>query len=488
MMVLRVVLFAGLARLLQPQDFGLFAACTSVLGILEVMTLLGVSPALVQRKDLSQRHISTACVLAAILGGLAAGGIWISAGWIAAMMKIAPLREVLRTVAPIFFIRGCSMVGYGLAVRAMRFSLTTFAEIVAFFAYGTTAVILALCGFGAWSLILAYVVQQGLLSLLVILPFSAQLSWRCYRKELGELLGFCSGMSVANIASYVASYGDNYVVGRVLGVESLGFYSRAYNLMQTFATSVTNTLDQVFFPSLARVQNETASLARALRLSTALVWLGYLPLTVILVLCAPAVVGLLLGAKWLPMVPAFRILVYGLVFRSGYKMAVTILKVQGKTARLAVTQIVYAAMVVLGATVGSRWGIEGAAGGVFVALGANYILVNFLGFRSIQQPFAVLWRDLAAALVLTVAVLGGSVAVGLLATRFGLNPVVRLTGTILAAGGICTLFVSVFAPVLVSLEVREFLGTLWRGMGKRWSKIGRRLSVLRPIKPYWAKA
>ena len=488
MMVLRVVLFACLARLLRPADFGLFAAATSILGILEVVALLGVSPALIQRKDLNARHISSACVLAGLFGAASAGAVWLTAGWIGHVMRIADLAEVLRTVAPIFFIRSCSMVGYGLAAREMRFSLTAFAEIVSFLVYGVTAVAMAFAGFGAWSLILGYVIQQGVLSLLVILPFSGALSLGIHRKEMGELLAFCSGISAANMATYIATQGDNYVVGRVLGVENLGYYSRAYNLMQTFATSVVNTLDQVFFPSLSKVQGDSASLAKALRLSVALVWYGYLPLSGVLVVCAPEVVTVLLGARWLPMVPAFRILVCGLVFRAGFKMGGTVLKVRGKASVLAATQVAYAAMVVGGAAWGSRSGIEGVAAGVWAALAVNYVLVNWLGFRLVGQRWLPLLRDLAGALILTGAVVAVAAAAAVATARLGWAPGWRLVAAAAALGALGTAGAAFRGASLAGREVREFLGTLWRDLRLRFAPIGRRLAGWTAARPAWGKS
>lgn len=488
MAVSRIVLFAILARLLMPADFGLYAACVSILGILEVITLLGVCPALIQRTELNSRHIATAFVLACAFGGAAAAGMWISSDWIARLMKIAPLGEILRAVSPIFFMRSFSMVGYGLAARDMRFSLITFAELASFLVYAIATVILALSGFGCWSLVIGYIIQQALYSLIVMLPYSAQLSWRVHRKELGELLRFCFGINVANIASYVAGQGDNYVVGRFLGVESLGFYSRAYNLMQTFVTSIINTLDRVFFPSLAKLQDDPAGLARTLRLSTALVWMGYLPLSALVSVCAPDIVAVLLGPKWTPMVETFRILTYGLTFRAGYKMAGTILTVQGRTSSMAMTQMVYAILIVLGTAIGSRRGIEGAAVGVLIALGANYLLVNFLGFRSVQQRFSDLRQDLLAAVGLAAALYTSSTVVLQLAIRFEFNPVVRLVCVGLSGLGIYLLFFTCFARALVSKETMDFLNSLWQSLTARWSKVGRKPDMPRPAETYPTKA
>ena len=162
----KVILFAGLARLLQPADFGLFAATTSVLGILEIVGLMGVGPSLIQRADLTRRHISTALFMSICFGGLASSVMWAAAAPIAASMKIAGLEQVLKIVSPIFFIRSLSMVGNGLASRDMSFSLMSRIEIFSYiFGYGLCSIILAALGFGAWALILGYIFQQALATL-----------------------------------------------------------------------------------------------------------------------------------------------------------------------------------------------------------------------------------------------------------------------------------------------------------------------------------
>lgn len=485
----RVVLFAGLARMLHPADFGLYAATTSVLGIVEIVALMGVGPSLIQREQLTDRHISTALVLSICFGGVATAGMWLAAGPISAAMKIAELKEILRVLSPIFFIRSLSMVGNGLASRAMDFSLISRIEIITYvFGYGLFSVVLAACGFGAWSLILGYVIQQGLGSLLICLPYGQKFSLKLHAKEVKDLLSFSSGISLANIANYIAQQGDYYVVGRMLGVESLGLYNRAYNLMQVSVAAVINALDRVLFPALSKLQNDLPSLAKALRLNTTLVWMIYLPLSAVLIVCARDVVAVLLGGKWLAMTGAFRILTVGLLFRAGYKMAGTVLKVRGQAFSFALTQFVYAAAVVIGAAMGAAAnGIQGTATGVLVALGINYLLLNFLGFRSVGQTLSGLYRELAAAVLLTVAVLAASLLAQQGASALGLNTILRLSCVGAAVSGVYFVSFRSLSRVLLSMETIEFMESTWQGLNGYRTKLGRRLRKWRPLRPQVAK-
>jgi PST family polysaccharide transporter len=268
-------------------------------------------------------------------------------------------------------------------------------------------------------------------------------------------------------------------VGRVLGVEALGLYNRAYNLMQFPVATVVNVLDSVIFPALAKVQTEAKSLARALRLSASLVLLAYLPLSTVLVICAPDVIVVLLGARWLAMVAPFRILCLGLIFRAGYKTAGTVLKVRGRAFLFAGTQLAYAALVIAGAAIGSRHGIAGVAVGVLGALGAHYLLLNYLGFRAVGQSFGFLRRDLLAALLVS-AVAGGAASAALtLATQAGFPAVARLASVGVAASGSCALLVWSGARTLVRPEVRAFVQMQGRRFAPTWTGLARRRGLSR---------
>lgn len=480
--VARMALFGLLARLLHASDFGLFAAVNSVIALVEVLFFQGISPALIQRRELTPRHVSSACFLSLGLGVLAVVGTWLMAGEIGKWMQMPELGAALRIASPILLIRSVSHIGYGLASRELNFALTSRVDLISFAAYAASAVVFAANGFGPWTLICAFGVQYAVGLTILTLPYSRQFSFVPHFQEIKELLGFASGISVANLGSHFAQNGDYYVIGRALGVESLGLYNRAYSLMQISVTAIINGLDTVLFPALSRIQGDRPALARCLRLNIAVVWLVYLPTSLLFIVVSPEMITVLLGAKWLPMVGAFRILSCGLMFRAGYKMAGTILKVQGIASVFAMIQGAYALLVILGALGGVAYGIEGASVGVLCALGLNFFLNNFLAFRSLEEKFTVLNRDLGAAVILS----GGTLVVSMTAVQAAralmLPPVLTLLCVGLSAVG---LYIAVFGVVLrklLSPEVVEFYSRAQGVVVGRGSKIRRKLIKLRPGK------
>lgn len=55
-----------------------------------------------------------------------------------------------------------------------------------------------------------------------------------------------------NIINYWARQADDLLIGKVMGLASLGIYNRAYTLMLLPLTQVTSLLSRVMFPALSQ--------------------------------------------------------------------------------------------------------------------------------------------------------------------------------------------------------------------------------------------
>ena len=80
------------------------------------------------------------------------------------------------------------------------------------------------------------------------------------RRATRDLLVFSGGFVAASLFGFVASQGDNFVVGRSMTAEDLGVYGRAYQLMWMAAMFLGEVLDRVLFPILARSQADKGRL------------------------------------------------------------------------------------------------------------------------------------------------------------------------------------------------------------------------------------
>jgi peptidoglycan/LPS O-acetylase OafA/YrhL len=229
--------------------------------------------------------------------------------------------------------------------------------------------------------VVGQLVQMVVRSLQMMLAARSWPRWSFQRRAFQELLHFSAGQSAANLANYLATNGDNLVVGKFLGAAPMGIYSRAYQLMLAPAMLVGSVLEKVLFPVLSKVQQEPALLKRAYRQSNHLLAVSILPVAVAIYLLAPDAIPVALGAKWAGVVLPLQLFSIGLLWRVGMKVSNSIIRACAAVRIFAICQICYAVSVVLCAWVGSRGGIPGVCVGVLVAIFGCYAFAAVICFR-----------------------------------------------------------------------------------------------------------
>jgi PST family polysaccharide transporter len=158
--------------------------------------------------------------------------------------------------------------------------------------------------------------------------------------------------------------------------------------MQLPATYFGLAIQKVSFPVLSKLQNEIQRLARAYLASAAVVALVCIPLTVLMVVSAPEIVGVLLGPKWVGVIEPFRLLGLGVFFRAAYKIDHSTTSALGAVYKRSLVDVTYAVSVLVAAFSGIHWGISGVAAGVLFAIIINYILSVSLSLRLLRRSWA----------------------------------------------------------------------------------------------------
>jgi PST family polysaccharide transporter len=431
--VLQLLVLIVLARLLSPAEFGLAAAGLVVVGFSAIFSQLGIGPAVVQRLELRAAHLRSGFTLSVLLGLLFGGLLWAAAPAVTAFFRLDGLTPLLRALALVFPLQGVSAVAESLLQRELRFRwLAAVDGVTVAFGYGAVGITAAALGFGAWSLVGAYLAQTLLRTVLLLVlrphPSRPQLE----RRACAELLYFGGGFTAAAFSNYLAGQGDNLVVGRWLGAVALGVYGRAYQLMAGPAVLFGNVLDRVLFPALAQLQRHPEHLAEAYRRGAALIALVMLPASAVLVLLAPELVEVVLGPAWHEVVLPLQILGAGMLFRTSCKLSDSLARATGAVYGRTWRQTAYALLVLAGAWVGRFWGIPGVAVAVFFTLAANYLLMAHLSLRMAEMSWGAFWYAHLPGLALATLTAGGVGMTAGLMRAWGLGPVLVLVGSVAA--------------------------------------------------------
>jgi PST family polysaccharide transporter len=379
--LLQLIILTVLARLLTPEDFGVVGAAMVVIGFSFIFSQLGIGTAIVQRAELKEEHLRVGFTLSLCSGVAMWFIIWASSRLVADFFHMNKLISVLPVLSVVFILQGGSTVSESLLQRELRFRFLAVLEILSYLIGCTTGIILAVSGRGIWALVASHLSQVIVKSAGVVF-FQPHPMTPCMKRDaLRDLMYFGGGFTAARIANYTATQGDNLVVGRYLGPEALGMYGRAYQLLVMPATFFGVLVDKTLFPAMSRIQDNHEQLALVYRRGVASIALVSLPVSLLFFVLAPELVRLLLGEQWSAVVVPFQILSIGLLFRTSYKISDSLARATGAVYRRAWRQGIYAVLVLTGAWGGLRWGIEGVAAGVLIAITANFLFMAQLSLK-----------------------------------------------------------------------------------------------------------
>jgi O-antigen/teichoic acid export membrane protein len=411
--IARVAIVAILGRLLLPEDFGVVAVAMTVVLFAGRFHGLGFGLALVQRKQLEREHVATAFAMSLSLGTAIALITFLAAGAIGDAYQMPHAAAPIRALALLFVLRALSSTSRFMMQRELRFRALAITNVVSYLVGSGTSIVLALDGHGAWALVIGYLVEAALETVLLVVVSPPTAFPRFTRWALRDLFSFGGGHVLAMSANYLATQGDYIIVGRFLGDAMLGIYSRAYELMRFPALIFTNVAGTVLFSSFSRLQDDPVRLGQMLRRTLFATAILLLPASAGLIVLAPEAIYILLGPGWDGVVLPFQLMAATMLFRTTYKAAGLVTRSAGAVLRNAGSQALYALAVIGGALISVRWGIVGVSITTGLAVVFHYSNLMRLALRQVSLS----WSDVLMAhidgLVLSVLVVIGSLPVAL---------------------------------------------------------------------------
>jgi O-antigen/teichoic acid export membrane protein len=371
--LVQVGVIAVLARLIAPVEFGRVGLATAYIGFWALFAAFGVGSAVVQHAQLTDRLLRAGFTLALLLGGLATVLVFVTAPFAARMLGSASLTDFIRALSATFLLASPGAVAEALLQREFEWQRLTRLNVISSVTQSLSSVLLAAFGLGAWALVGSNLLFTLLRTTLLLQTHAHPKRLLVSGSELGELARFGRSFTTARLLNYGAQQGDNVIVGRVLGLEPLGYYSRAFKLMMQPVTNVGLVLTRVLFSIMARLQQEAVRLRTAYLTGLAVISLVSGPLTALMVVLGPEIVLVLLGPRWTPAIVPFQILSLGLALRLPNLMTYTIDGFTGSIAKRGLREGLFAAGVIAGALAGVRFGLTGVATGVLLGIVVNYV-------------------------------------------------------------------------------------------------------------------
>ncbi len=355
----------ALARILVPDDFGLFALALTVVRFAQMLHGFGLREVLIRLHDEFDKWASPAFWMT-IVGGVVSGLAVFAAAGPAALAYAEPeLAPILRFVAIAMPLTALAIVPTAALEIHFRYRALAVTQLLVTVAQFSSSIVLAMLGLGVWALVIPLVAARGL-TLLVILALarspirrSPDLDrWKPILRDVGML-------TLAGFLTTATLQGDYIVLGLFVTSAQVGLYYIAFQLSRQALNMLASNFARVLLPAFSQLKDDTARQRSAFLEAASLLTLVFVPICLIAAALAEPLILVALGDEYRGAVPLFAILSIGSAFRSGADSATPLLRAQGRYAtilrlRYVLTPLFFVLLtggIVLGGVVGGAVGV-----------------------------------------------------------------------------------------------------------------------------------
>lgn len=307
------------ARFLEPNDFGAVAIILVVIAIANVFVTVGFSDVLVVKHAPTREQLSTLYWLNIFVGLVAYGALFVSAPLLSLFVDRDGIETMARVMGLTLFMGSTVVQFNALMRRELYLKAVAVISLAAHFIGFLIAVIMAITGFGVWSLIIAGLASQ-LTTNVILMTYAAKHNWYPQKNfnisSVEEIVRFGAYRIGSELLHTFNTKTDQLAIGAFLGTNALGIYTIAYNLAMQPFSRINPILTQVSFPVFAKIKNDNAKLLRGYRKGLRLLMSINAPLLIGLIVIAPLLIPALVGPGWEESTPVLQILCLFVLLRS----------------------------------------------------------------------------------------------------------------------------------------------------------------------------
>ncbi len=421
---LGLVSLVVLARLLEPEDYGLMAMAMTFVALMDLFMSWGFETAIVRHPDPRRDHYDTAWTLQFFNGLVCSTVVFSTAPFVAEFFNEPRLEEMLHVMAAGFLLMGLNNIGLADLQRNFQFSREFRYLIVCRLSSFAVTIIAAYLLRSYWALIIGQLTAAAVQLFFgyIVVPRRPRFTL----SRSADILSFSVWLVVRNFALFATTRFDTIVISRLYSAEMIGPYDMAKNVSGLAISESLHPLSRALLPGFSKISDDErralAALAKALGIYATIV----LPLGLGLASVAEEFVHVVLGEKWAAAAPFMVFFAVGTSAQFLVAPFGPFLLAQGKSRTVAVLActhaLVFIGLVGYAAHVGDMVMIAACSAAVSVIVAPLYSRLGLGSWSTLGWMIRPMVRPLVAALVMVTAVL----AVGTLP----LSPAIMLTAKV----------------------------------------------------------
>lgn len=392
-----------LARVLAPEDFGLVGIAMLTVSVMQIFSESGFRTALIQKQDVDDDYLSAGWTFLVLRGLLLSVLLFVLAPFVITFFEETRALWLTRVIGLSLFLDGFSNIG----IIAFKKDLAFHKEFLYQFGGTVSAVLvaipIAILFRSVWALVLGNLASSLVRCVLsyVMIPYRPKINldlekWR-------ELFKFGRWMLGISILYFLSLEGDDVFVGKFLGASTLGLYQLAFHYANVMATEVEKAVGGVTFSAYSKLQDNLSRLRDVFFGALEATSLVTFPVTALILTLGADFVHIFLGAKWIPMVPAMRILAVAGLLRATVcsRVFVAIGRPDLSFLEKGVRVVVIAISIY---PLAMRWDLSGVAAAVVLGRSVGLLIWGYLSGRYLEFSYKKLLLKFFPSLVSAVCV------------------------------------------------------------------------------------
>lgn len=297
-----------LARMLDPDHFGVIAILTTFTNIANTLVNNGLGTAVVQRKNATKVDISTVFYIELFIGVASYIAMFIGAPWVAKFYENPDITLYLRVFAITQLVNPISSIMLTVGKCRLDFKPSLIANLAATLVHAIVGIWMAAAGCGVWSLVISqvaqYVVRAAMLAVLTRWLPALKFSFQSFISLFGYSWKLFAGWMIGTLYQDAFSW----IIGKAFSSETLGYYSKGHSIPAIVNKVATQVTSAVMFASISKNQDDKAAVKAQTRSMIAVTCAMIFPIMAGLAGCAEALVHVVLEEKWLGAVPVIQLM------------------------------------------------------------------------------------------------------------------------------------------------------------------------------------
>lgn len=372
---IQIILNSILARLLTPDDYGIVAVITVFTGFFTLLADMGVGPAIIQNKLLSDDDVTSIfnfTVLSAI-------GVTILFAIFSYPISLfynndiyIPL-GILLSFSILFNV--LNIVPNAILLKEKKFKLVGFRTVIITLICGVVTIILAYLKFKYYAIVLNSILIALLTFIFNFWSSNIKFKWILNKSSLIKIKSYSTYQFGFSFINYFSRNLDNLLIGKVLGQSALGFYDKSYKLMLYPVSNLTHVITPALHPILSEYQNDKEYIYFQYKRIVKILSLLGVFISVYCFFAGEEAIIIMFGKQWVNSIPTFKILSLTIWIQMIMSSSGTIFQASGETKALFITGVISTIINVLGIVTGLYLGtIELIALMILITFSINFVI------------------------------------------------------------------------------------------------------------------